>query len=150
MYLVWGSTYLAIRIAVADIPPGLLAGIRFIIAGLVLGAAALLRGQALPRGRVNFTVDPEDTTAIRIAARFDHPLDNDSRCYLLHGRVRGYEAPSSHLPLEPIPLPAGARQSIDHLFQGFYSSGSRIMLALECELPRFPMPVRLASTRVTL
>lgn len=37
--------------AVADIPPGLLAGIRFILAGLVLGAAALLRGQALPRGR---------------------------------------------------------------------------------------------------
>ncbi len=48
-YTVWGSTYLAIRIAVHDLPPGLLAGVRFILAGLILGAAALLRGQPWPR-----------------------------------------------------------------------------------------------------
>jgi drug/metabolite transporter (DMT)-like permease len=48
VYLVWGSTYLAIRIAVHDIPPGLLAGIRFIIAGIVLGLAARWRGQTIP------------------------------------------------------------------------------------------------------
>jgi len=48
VYLVWGSTYLAIRIAVHDVPPGLLAGIRFVFAGLVLGIAALVRGQRLP------------------------------------------------------------------------------------------------------
>lgn len=48
VYLVWGSTYLAIRVAVHDIPPGLLAGIRFILAGGALGAAALWRGQSLP------------------------------------------------------------------------------------------------------
>ncbi|MGD8919967.1 MAG: EamA family transporter [Gammaproteobacteria bacterium] len=49
VYLVWGSTYLAIRIAVHDVPPGLLAGIRFIIAGIVLGLAAGWRGQSVPR-----------------------------------------------------------------------------------------------------
>jgi drug/metabolite transporter (DMT)-like permease len=49
VYVVWGSTYLAIGIAVQDLPPGLLAGIRFILAGLVLGALALARGQAVPR-----------------------------------------------------------------------------------------------------
>lgn len=49
VYIVWGSTYLAIGIAVRDLPPGLLAGIRFIIAGLALGALALARGQSLPR-----------------------------------------------------------------------------------------------------
>ena len=49
VYLVWGSTFLAIRIAVHDVPPGLLAGIRFIIAGLVLGSVALLVGQSVPR-----------------------------------------------------------------------------------------------------
>ncbi len=49
VYLVWGSTYLAIRIAVQDLPPGLLAGIRFVLAGLALGITALLRGQRLPR-----------------------------------------------------------------------------------------------------
>jgi drug/metabolite transporter (DMT)-like permease len=48
VYLVWGSTYLAIRIAVHDIPPGLLAGIRFIVAGIVLGLAARWRGQTVP------------------------------------------------------------------------------------------------------
>lgn len=49
VYLVWGSTYLAIRIAVQDMPPALLAGTRFMLAGAVLCVAALLRGQRLPR-----------------------------------------------------------------------------------------------------
>ncbi len=49
VYIVWGSTYLGIRIAVQDLPPGLLAGVRFILAGLTLGALALARGQAPPR-----------------------------------------------------------------------------------------------------
>lgn len=49
VYLVWGSTFLAIRIAVHDVPPGLLAGIRFIIAGLALGITAIVLGQPLPR-----------------------------------------------------------------------------------------------------
>ena len=49
VYVIWGSTYLAIRIAVVDLPPGLLAGVRFVLAGLILGLAAMLRGQRLPR-----------------------------------------------------------------------------------------------------
>jgi drug/metabolite transporter (DMT)-like permease len=49
VYFVWGSTYLAIRIAVMDVPPGLLAGIRFLIAGLILGAIALAQGHRIPR-----------------------------------------------------------------------------------------------------
>lgn len=36
LYIVWGSTYLAIRFAVETIPPFLMAGVRFLIAGLVL------------------------------------------------------------------------------------------------------------------
>jgi drug/metabolite transporter (DMT)-like permease len=36
IYLVWGSTFLAIRIGVAEVPPFLLAALRFLIAGLVL------------------------------------------------------------------------------------------------------------------
>lgn len=36
IYLVWGSTYLAIRIGVHEIPPFLMAGLRFTIAGLVM------------------------------------------------------------------------------------------------------------------
>lgn len=49
VYFVWGSTYLAIRVAVMDIPPGLLAGIRFLLAGLILTSIGLLRGRELPR-----------------------------------------------------------------------------------------------------
>ncbi|HET6405524.1 MAG TPA: EamA family transporter [Candidatus Thermoplasmatota archaeon] len=48
VYLTWGSTYLAIRIAVQHIPPLLLAGSRFLAAGLVLYAIVRLRGAARP------------------------------------------------------------------------------------------------------
>jgi drug/metabolite transporter (DMT)-like permease len=44
IYLVWGSTYLAIRYAVETIPPLVAAGIRHTIAGGVLLAWACLRG----------------------------------------------------------------------------------------------------------
>lgn len=47
--IVWGSTYLAIRIGVAHIPPFLFAGVRFLTAGALLGAFALWRGERLPR-----------------------------------------------------------------------------------------------------
>src|SRR3954451_16228421 len=36
IYFVWGSTFLAIRIGVAEVPPFLLAGMRFLVAGLLL------------------------------------------------------------------------------------------------------------------
>src|SRR5262245_22913170 len=36
IYVLWGSTYLAIRIAVETLPPFLMAGIRFLIAGAFL------------------------------------------------------------------------------------------------------------------
>ncbi|HEX9483152.1 MAG TPA: hypothetical protein VF929_01180 [Gemmatimonadaceae bacterium] len=36
VYLVWGSTYLAIRFAVETLPPLLMAGARFTTAGLIL------------------------------------------------------------------------------------------------------------------
>ena len=36
IYLVWGSTYLAIRVGVREMPPFLMAGLRFTAAGLAL------------------------------------------------------------------------------------------------------------------
>lgn len=48
VYLVWGSTYLGIRFAVETIPPFLMAGTRFIIAGLVLYGVLRVRGAAAP------------------------------------------------------------------------------------------------------
>ena len=47
--VVWGSTYLAIRIGVEHLPPFLFAGVRFLIAGALLGGAVLATGGELPR-----------------------------------------------------------------------------------------------------
>jgi drug/metabolite transporter (DMT)-like permease len=49
VYFVWGSTYLAIKVAVATIPPLLAAGVRFLIAGLLLYGWSRLRGEKPPR-----------------------------------------------------------------------------------------------------
>ncbi len=51
IYLVWGSTFLAIRIGVHEVPPFLLAGMRFVIAGAALFAWAAARGERSPSGR---------------------------------------------------------------------------------------------------
>jgi drug/metabolite transporter (DMT)-like permease len=48
IYLVGGSTYLAIRVAVETIPPFLMAGARFLIAGLLLFGWLRLRGTPAP------------------------------------------------------------------------------------------------------
>ncbi|HET8761790.1 MAG TPA: EamA family transporter [Gemmatimonadales bacterium] len=48
VYVVWGSTYLAIRIAIETIPPLLMAGTRFLVAGAVLYAWARARGAPRP------------------------------------------------------------------------------------------------------
>lgn len=47
--IVWGTTYLGIRIALETIPPLLLTSIRFTIAGLLMLAVAKLRGERIPR-----------------------------------------------------------------------------------------------------
>jgi drug/metabolite transporter (DMT)-like permease len=47
--VLWGSTYLAIRIGVGALPPFLFAGTRFLLAGLLLLAGSLAFGARLPR-----------------------------------------------------------------------------------------------------
>jgi len=49
--IVWGTTYLAIRVAVRSIPPFMLTAMRFTVAGSILFAIALFRGEKIPRGR---------------------------------------------------------------------------------------------------
>jgi len=48
IYLVWGSTYLAIRYAVETMPPFVMGGTRFLISGLLLYAWSRSRGAARP------------------------------------------------------------------------------------------------------
>jgi drug/metabolite transporter (DMT)-like permease len=51
IYLVWGSTFFAIRVGVREVPPFLLAAMRFLAAGLVLYAWVVARGERSPSGR---------------------------------------------------------------------------------------------------
>ena len=51
IYLVWGSTFLFIRIGVREVPPFLLAGLRFAIAGAVLYLWMLAHGEPSPKLR---------------------------------------------------------------------------------------------------
>jgi drug/metabolite transporter (DMT)-like permease len=48
IYFVWGSTFLAIRIGVREVPPFLLAALRFLIAGLILYLWMLAQGERSP------------------------------------------------------------------------------------------------------
>lgn len=51
IYFVWGSTFLAIRVGVREIPPFLMAAIRFLLAGLILLLWLMVKKTALPTGR---------------------------------------------------------------------------------------------------
>src|SRR3954469_24439409 len=48
IYVLWGATFLAIRVAVLQIPPLFTAGLRFFLAGLLLYSFTRLRGQPSP------------------------------------------------------------------------------------------------------
>jgi drug/metabolite transporter (DMT)-like permease len=45
VYIVWGSTYLGIRLAIETLPPFLMTGTRFTLAGLILCVWAVLKGE---------------------------------------------------------------------------------------------------------
>src|SRR6266568_3238242 len=48
LYIIWGSTYLAMRIALLGFPPFLMAGIRFLMAGSILFLILRVRGKRAP------------------------------------------------------------------------------------------------------
>ena len=51
IYFVWGSTFLAIRVGVREVPPFLLAAMRFVVAGTVLYVWMRARGTPSPTAR---------------------------------------------------------------------------------------------------
>ncbi len=51
IYFVWGSTYLAIRVGVLEMPPFLMAGIRFFLAGLILYVWMRVAGAPAPSAK---------------------------------------------------------------------------------------------------
>jgi drug/metabolite transporter (DMT)-like permease len=46
--VIWGTTYLAIKIGLETIPPFLMGGLRYILSGAILAAIVLARGRQLP------------------------------------------------------------------------------------------------------
>jgi drug/metabolite transporter (DMT)-like permease len=51
VYVIWGGTFLAIRVALDSFPPLLMAAVRFIAAGVALFVVARVRGETLPTPR---------------------------------------------------------------------------------------------------
>jgi len=51
IYFVWGSTFLAIRVGVREVPPLILAAVRFFAAGAVLYVWMIARGEQSPNGQ---------------------------------------------------------------------------------------------------
>jgi drug/metabolite transporter (DMT)-like permease len=54
IYVIWGSTYLLNKIAVMEIPPFFLAGIRFVTAGILIFCIALLSGKSIKISKKQF------------------------------------------------------------------------------------------------
>jgi drug/metabolite transporter (DMT)-like permease len=48
IYVLWGATFLAVRVAVLEVPPFLMAGLRFFVAGTLLYGFMRLRGEPSP------------------------------------------------------------------------------------------------------
>lgn len=59
MYIVWGSTYLGIKIAIETFPPFLMAGIRFLVAGALLYGFVVVKEKRQPK-----LIEWRDTTII--------------------------------------------------------------------------------------
>lgn len=51
VYLIWGSTYYSIKIAISTLPPFLMAATRYLIAGFILYVGARIAGATLPSFR---------------------------------------------------------------------------------------------------
>ena len=60
VYVFWGSTYLAIDIAVKHIPPGLMCATRFTIAGIIMLAYCLMTGK-------NIRYSPRELLQLRLS-----------------------------------------------------------------------------------
>jgi drug/metabolite transporter (DMT)-like permease len=67
VYVVWGSTYLAIRVGVGHLPPLLFAGVRYVVAGALLYPIAL-RAAAGRRGQAGRPARPGVTAWLSAAA----------------------------------------------------------------------------------
>ncbi|MCW3081457.1 EamA family transporter [Segetibacter sp.] len=56
LYIIWGSTYLGIRISIKTIPPFFLVACRFLVAGAILFAWCLFKGEKVPSLKVISTI----------------------------------------------------------------------------------------------
>ena len=59
---IWGSTWLFIKLGLADLPPLTFAGIRFVIACTILFLIIRVRGISLPTNRRDWLLFPRKTT----------------------------------------------------------------------------------------
>ena len=73
VYVVWGSTYLAIRVGVRDLPPLTMAGVRYLAAGVLLYPIALRTMRFITVGTENSTGSEYGRTGVGLARTQDRP-----------------------------------------------------------------------------
>jgi drug/metabolite transporter (DMT)-like permease len=56
LYIIWGSTYLGIRVGIETIPPFFLVGTRFLVAGALLYTWCLSKGEKTPSAKTAMTI----------------------------------------------------------------------------------------------
>jgi len=96
IYFVWGSTYLSIRVGVREVPPFLLAAMRFLVAGIVLygwmmrGASALqaaANGHPHPYSRFSFLSSTMGIVLGGTARTFGNRRGHDGHDPCVYGAV---------------------------------------------------------------
>ncbi len=95
IYFVWGSTFLSIRVGVREVPPFLLAGMRFVLAGLFLYGWMRLKGVAASqRARVGGNLPARDAD---FSGRLWLPvLGGATRAFGNRSRRAGYDRDIHH------------------------------------------------------
>lgn len=114
--LAWGSTYLAIRIGVADMPILLFGAMRFITAGLILMSLVAVTGQRLPSRRRDLRTIAITALMLLVASHF-----------LILWAERSVPSGMTSLVLSATPLFVAV---LDHLVPGGYKIGLRGWLGL--------------------
>src|SRR5664279_5012025 len=56
IYIIWGTTYLAIKIGIVDFPPFIMATIRYLIAGVILLTICLAKGEKIFSNGVGYNL----------------------------------------------------------------------------------------------
>ena len=107
----------------------------------------------LPRlsASISAQVSPIGERILKYELNLDKPLRAGNKCVAIHARLPSYDVPVGNIALREVdmPRPDVSALHIDQIVTD-YASGSRVYAAIECEVSRFALPLRLGFARLTL